>query len=354
MAQGTTNTNDVLLSVVTSDGVTEELYPKTKASLVNIDTSKNSFLNAKDLQTFLNDIKSGAYVEASEDTAPLNNTAYQNSKKLATQGEVSNTGSYVMNIISQFTQGFHLPGSNQMKLATILADAAAIFAPDGTVTGWKSLGTAASKTAASSVNNITNEYGTLQDEKLASASYVPTLAGISSYLKYLANPKKGTNVWSSSLTNDYKQASYFLTSANKYYVGPMIADGKLSLSSSSTMQYRIIITFIGIPIYVADIEMPSTIKSKIGIQEYFKLGEHAPYDLTHLYNCVDYGDQLEFSNGKLINLWKLILFRTPGGTSYFDDTSIPGMLTGKNTGSDANLLYTFSYYNSLHVDIYEI
>lgn len=353
MAQGTINPNDVLLSVVTSNGVTEELYPKTKASLVNIDTSKNSFLNAKDLQTFLNNIKSGAYVEASEDTAALNNAAYQNSKKLATQGEVNNTGAFVMNIIRQVTEGFHL-GSNQMKLATILADAAAIFAQDGTITGWKALGTAASKTATSSVDNITNEYGTLKDEKLASTSHVPTLEGLSSYFKYLANPKKGTNKWSSSLTNNYKQASHFLSSDPKYYVGPMIEDDKLSLSSGSKKQYRIIITFIGIPIYVADIEMPSTTKGKIGIQEYFKLGEHAPYDLTHLYNCVDYGDQLEFSNGKLINLWKLILFRTPGGTSYFDDDIIPGMLTGKNTGSDADLLYTFSYYNSLDVDIYEI
>lgn len=354
MAQGTINPNDVLLSVVTSNGVTEELYPKTKASLVNIDTSNNSFLNAKDLQTFLNNIKSGAYVEASEDTAALNNTAYQNSKKLATQGEVNNTCAFVMNIISQVTEGLHLPGSNQMKLATILADVAAIREPDGTITGWKSLGTAASKTATSSVSNVTDKQGTLQDEKLASASYVPTLGGLSSYFKYLANPKKGTNKWSSSLTNSYKQASHFLSSDPKYYVGPMIEDDKLSLSSSSKIQYRIIITFIGIPIYVADIEMPSTTKGKIGIQEYFKLGEHAPYDLTHLYNCVDYGDQLEFSNGKLINLWKLILFRTPGGTSYFDDDIIPGMLTGKNTGSDADLLYIFSYYNSLHVDIYEI
>lgn len=353
MAQGTINPNDVLLSVVTSNGVTEELYPKTKASLVNIDTSKNSFLNAKDLQTFLNNIKSGAYVEASDSTAALNNTAYQNSKKLATQGEVNNTGAYVMNIISQVTQGFHV-GSNQMKLATILADVAAIYAPDGTITGWKSLGTAASKTATSTINDITDDYSTLQDEKLASASYVPTLAGISSYLNYLANPKKGTNVWSSSLANDYKAADHFMVSFNKYYVGPMIPDGTFSLSGSSKKRYRIIITFIGIPIYVADIVMPSTTLSKIGIHEYFKLGEQAPYDLSHLYTCVDNNGQLENSGSTLINLWKLILFKIPGGSTYFDDTSIPGMLTGKSSSSDADLPYTFSYYNSLHVDIYEI
>lgn len=354
MSQGTTNTNDVLLSVVTSDGVTEELYPKTKASLVNIDTTHNSFLNAKDLQTFLNKIKSGAYVEASEGTSSLNNTAYQNSKKLSTQGEVSNTCAFVMGIISQVTEGLHLPGSNQMKLATILADVAAIREPDGTITGWKSLGTAASKTATSSVSNITDDYRTLEDEKLASASYVPTLAGISSYLIYLANPKKGTNVWSSRLANDYKAADHFMVSDNKYYVGPMISDGTFSLSGSSKKRYRIIITFIGIPIYVADIVMPSTTLSKIGIHEYFKLGEQAPYDLSHLYTCVDNNGQLENSGSTLINLWKLILFKIPGGDSYFDDSSTPEMITGKSTSSDADLPYTFSYYNSLHVDIYEI
>ena len=354
MSQGTTNTNDVLLSVVTSDGVTEELYPKTKASLVSIDKTNNSFLNANDLQTFLNNIKSGAYIEASDSTSALTNTAYQNSKKLATQGEVNNTVGFAMSILSQLTQGFHLPGENQMKLATILANVAAIYNPDGSIKGWKSLGDAASRNVMSSVNNVTDDYSTLQDEKLASASYVPTLAGISSYLIYLANPKKGTNVWSSRLANDYKAADHFMVSANKYYVGPMIEDGKLLLSSSSKMKYRIIITFIGIPIYVADIEMPSTTLSKIGIHEYFKLGEQAPYDLSHLYTCVDNNGQLEFSGGKLINLWKLILFKIPGGDSYFGDTSTPEMITGKSTSSDADLPYTFSYYNSLHVDIYEI
>lgn len=77
MAQGTINPNDVLLSVVTSNGVTEELYPKTKASLVNIDTSKNSFLNAKDLQTFLNDIKKSVY-QTVDEFIPVVNLTVEN------------------------------------------------------------------------------------------------------------------------------------------------------------------------------------------------------------------------------------------------------------------------------------
>lgn len=95
MAQGTINTNDVLLSVVTSDGVTEELYPKTKASLVNIDTNTNTFVNSA-----LGDDKSLKKLVDSLGKAAFNNVISEikigNSSFVAGQTEVAGNSKYTL------------------------------------------------------------------------------------------------------------------------------------------------------------------------------------------------------------------------------------------------------------------
>lgn len=330
MSQGTINSNDILLSVVQPNGVTDEFYPKTKAKLVEVDKSKNQDILMDDLQSTLNNLKSGAITKASPGTNAITSEYSNCEKVLANHAEIYATYDKLLKIIEGITGSSY----DKMKLHEIL-NVLVTRDQGNNITGYKPLKDIVLKNVGISTNSIPNVF--------LNQDYIPTYRGMTNYLNKLADPFSNTG----SLL---RRSRLMSTEVNAGMGGAYHRAFAPDLSNIFTLNktYNILISLLGMPIYIAKLVTPSQDGQRLQLTEYFKLYEQSrPYYLEHLYNCVNYTGITVDSSGYIVND-NLILFNNP-------DTGRPDFENSADANqyiTDLNRSYHI-YSNALYVSIYE-
>ena len=329
MSQGSINSNDVLLSVVQPNGVTDEFYPKTKARLVEVDKSKNQDILMDDLQSTLNNLKSGAITKASPGTSAITSGYSNCDKVLANHAEIYATYNKLLKII----EGIAGTSYDKMKLHEIL-NVLVTRDQGNNITGYKPITDIVLKEVAISPDSIANP--------LLNDDCIPTYGGITRYLNKLANPfsKTGSLLTRSKLMINTVNAG--VGGAGKAALAP-------DLSNVFTLNktYNIRISLLGIPIYLAQLTTPSQAGQSLRLIEYFKLYEQSrPYYLERLYDYTKSGILVDSSG--YINIDNLILFNNPDtGQPDFENSTVADQYRNELARN------YHIYYDALYVSIYE-